>query len=86
ELLSNPAFRRFSKSGKSPAFDPAAEHEWLAQDIDGSPLSRSRFPSARALQGEHVTGVEFLYTGSAEGPVWTRISSVPIVRHDGAIT
>ncbi|MHC2439792.1 hybrid sensor histidine kinase/response regulator [Bradyrhizobium sp. USDA 4451] len=83
-LLSNPAFRRFSKSGKSPAFDPGAEHEWLAQDIDGSPLSRSRFPSARALQGEHVTGVEFLYTGLAEGPVWTRISSVPILR-DGAI-
>nr|WP_233285752.1 PAS domain-containing sensor histidine kinase [Bradyrhizobium acaciae] len=85
-LVSNPAFKRFSRSGKSPAFDPAAEHEWLAQDSDGSPLSRNRFPSARALQGEHVTGVEFLYTGSAEGPVWTRISSVPILREDGAIT
>lgn len=86
ELVSNPAFRRFAKSGKSAAFDPAAEHEWLAQDSDGSPLSPSRFPSAHALLGEHVTGVELLYTGLTDGPVWTRVSSVPIVSEDGSIT
>lgn len=86
ELVSNPAFRRFAKSGKSAAFDPAAEHEWLAQDSDGSPLPPSRFPSARALLGERVTGVEFLYTGHADGPVWTRVSSVPIVSEDRSIT
>lgn len=86
ELVSNPAFRRFSKSGKSAAFDPAAEHEWLAQDSDGSPLPQAHFPSARALQGERVTGVEFLYTGLEDGPVWTRVSSVPILGEDGSIT
>src|SRR5262249_52030362 len=85
-LVSNPAFRRFAKSGKSAAFDPAAEHEWLAQDSDGSPLSPARFPSARALQGEPVTGVEFLFTGLADGPVWTRVSSVPILDEGGSIT
>ncbi len=84
-VLTNPAFMRFSKSGKSPAFDADAEHHWLALDKDGKPLPRDRFPSARALKGEHVTSIEVRYTGLDSGPVWTRISSVPLLNDEGTV-
>jgi len=84
-VLTNPAFMRFSKSGKSPAFDPDAERHWQAQDEDGTPLPPEKFPSARALKGEHVSGIELRYTGLDSGPVWTRVSSVPLLNDDGSV-
>ncbi len=84
-VVANPAFRRFARSGRSPAFDPEAEQDWHARDENGERLLRGRFPSARALQGEHVVGTEFRYTGLETGSVWTRISSVPLRNDDGSI-
>jgi signal transduction histidine kinase/response regulator RpfG family c-di-GMP phosphodiesterase len=84
-VVTNPAFLRFAKSGKSPAFDVDAERHWRAQDEDGAPLPRDKFPSARALKGEHVTGVEFRYTGLDSGPLWIRVSSVPLLNDDGSV-
>jgi len=84
-VLTNPAFMRFSKSGKSPAFDVYAERHWQAQDEDGTPLSRDKFPRACALKGEHVTGIAIRYTGLDSGPVWTRVSSVPLLNDDGSV-
>lgn len=84
-VLTNPAFMRFSRSGKSPAFDADAARHWQAQDEDGTPLPRDKFPSARALTGEHVSGIEFRYTGLVSGPVWTRVSSVPLLNDDGSV-
>ncbi len=84
-VVANPTFKRFAKSGKSPAFDAEAEHDWHAQDANGERLPRDRFPSARALHGEHVAGTEFRYTGLEAGPVWTRISSVPLRNEDGSV-
>jgi len=84
-VLTNPAFKQFSKSGKCPAFDVDAELHWQAQDRDGAPLPRDKFPSARALKGEHVTGIELRYYGLDSGPVWTRASSVPLLNDDGSV-
>jgi PAS domain S-box-containing protein len=84
-VVTNPAFMRFSKSGKTPAFDTDVEHHWQAHDEDGRPLPRHKFPSARALKGEHVTGIEFCYTGLDSGPIWTRVSSVPLLNDDGSV-
>ena len=84
-MIANPAFMRFTRSGKSAAFDTDAESHWHGQSSNGEQLSRDRFPTARALQGEHVAGIEFRYTGFASGPVWTRVSSVPLQGDDGSI-
>jgi signal transduction histidine kinase/response regulator RpfG family c-di-GMP phosphodiesterase len=84
-VVTNPAFMRFSESGKSAAFDADAERHWQAQGKNGAPLPRDKFPSARALKGEHVTGIEFRYTGLDGGPVWTRVSSVPLLNEDGSV-
>ncbi|MBV9564715.1 MAG: response regulator [Bradyrhizobium sp.] len=84
-VVTNPAFMRFSKSGKSAAFDADAERHWQARDEDGAPLPRDKFPSARALKGEHVGGIEFRFTGLDSGPVWTRVSSVPLLNDDGSV-
>jgi len=84
-VLTNPAFKQFSKSGKCPAFDVDAELHWQAQDRDGAPLPRDKFPSARALKGEHITGIELRYYGLDSGPVWTRASSVPLLNDDGSV-
>ncbi|WP_249156433.1 hybrid sensor histidine kinase/response regulator [Bradyrhizobium japonicum] len=84
-VIANPAFKQFAKSGTSPAFEPEAEHDWHALDQNGTRLTRDRFPSARALRGEHVNGIEFRYTGLESGPVWARISSVPLRKNDGSI-
>jgi PAS domain S-box-containing protein len=84
-VVTNPAFMRFSKSGKSAAFDADAERHWQARDEDGAPLPRDKFPSARALKGEPVSGIEFRYTGLDSGPVWTRVSSVPLLNDDGSV-
>jgi PAS domain S-box-containing protein len=84
-VVTNPAFMRFAKSGKSAAFDVGSERHWRAQDEHGAPLPRDKFPSARALKGEHVTGVEFRYTGLDSGPLWIRVSSVPLLNDDGSV-
>ena len=84
-VVTNPAFMRFSKLGKSAAFDADAERHWQAQDENGAPLPRDKFPSARALKGEHVSGIEFRYTGLDSGPVWTHVSSVPLLNDDGSV-
>jgi signal transduction histidine kinase/CheY-like chemotaxis protein len=84
-VVTNPAFMRFSKSGKSAAFDVDAERHWQAHDKDGTRLPRDKFPSARALRGENVAGIEFCYTGLDSGPIWTRVSSVPLLKEDGSI-
>ena len=84
-VIANPAFRRFATSGKSAAFEVEAGRNWHALDQNGKPLTQDHFPSARALRGEHVVGVEFRYTGLESGPVWVRISSVPLLKEDGSI-
>lgn len=84
-LVANPAFRRYSTSGKSPAFDADAAANWIARDASGKQLSREQFPGARALRGERIAGIEFLHTGLEGGPIWTRVSSVPLLGEDNSI-
>jgi PAS domain S-box-containing protein len=84
-VITNPAFRHFAKSGRSPAFEEGAEQHWHALDQNGRPLNREQFPSARALRGESISGTELCYTGSAGRSIWTRISSAPLLKEDGTI-
>jgi signal transduction histidine kinase/CheY-like chemotaxis protein len=84
-LIANPAFRRFSANGAVPSSDAAAWARWIALDAAGSRLQPDQFPVARALRGEHVTGVEFRYTGFAHDEVWTRISGIPLLDDDKSV-
>lgn len=85
-LLSNPAYRRFLPGGEIPGRLPDAEHQWEGYDEDGRRITRDRFVAVRALKGERVTGVEFLHHPPKGEPVWTRVSGVPLLDGDGAVT
>ncbi|WP_262029263.1 HWE histidine kinase domain-containing protein [Microvirga sp. Mcv34] len=81
-VLSNPAFRRYRPDGVIPSRVPDDREEWIAHDDHGSQLPKNRYPSARALQGEQVTGIEFLHRLPDGQESWTRVSGIPI--HDSA--
>lgn len=85
-IVANPEFGRFTRCGKSAAFELGAEREWHATSDSGAPLIRDQFPTARALKGERTSGVEFIYTGLPSGPIWTRVTSVPLRDEDGLLS
>jgi len=88
-VVSNPEFRRFLPSGQIPSRLPDGEERWIGHEADGSRITRSRFVTARALRGELIQGVEFLYKPEVGDPVWTRVSGIPLVEDDritGAIS
>ena len=76
--LANPAFGRFGIERLIPSLDPTIRQRWEAHDPDGRPLAPDEFPGARALRGESVDGVEFLFHPQDEPDLWTRVSSVPL--------
>jgi PAS domain S-box-containing protein len=67
-LLSNPALRRMMPHTFIPSLNSAAEEQWVSFDDQGRRLTRDRFPSARALRGETVSGAEFLLRPSGGAP------------------
>ncbi len=88
-LLSNPAFRRFLPSGDIPSRLPDGEARWEGYDADGRRITRERFATVRALQGERVQGMEFRHHPESGAPVWTRVSGIPLKNGDevtGAIS
>jgi signal transduction histidine kinase len=84
-LIANPSFMRFCPSGRIPMFDTPAQEHWLALDQNGQRVPASEFPGPRALRGEHVSGIEFRYTGFTDAAVWTRVSGVPLRAEDNSI-
>lgn len=85
-LLSNPAFRQFQPDGRIPSLSADGEERWIGYEEDGSRITRDRFVSRRALRGELVHGVEFLYHPQAGEDVWTRVSGVPLLDSRGKVT
>jgi PAS domain S-box-containing protein len=85
-LLVNPAFRKFLPEGVIPSRIPAAEERWIAFDAQGRRLSPRDFPAARALRGETVHSVDFLYRNEAGAEVWTRLSGTPLRNSSGQVT
>ena len=77
-ILSNPAFRRFLPDAVIPSLLPDGEESWIGYDQQGRRLSRDQFVAQRALRGETVSGIEFVYRPVGGQPVWTRVSGVPV--------
>ncbi|MCC6586704.1 MAG: PAS domain S-box protein [Bryobacterales bacterium] len=69
-----------------PSRDPDNQWRWMACRRDGGELEPSEYPGARALRGEHVPGVDFLYTGYDGNQRWTRLSASPFRDSTGEIT
>ncbi len=85
-LLSNPAFRRFIPADLIPSRLPDGEERWRAIDADGGRLKRDRYVAVRALKGEIVPGIEYLYR-PIDGPeIWTLVSGLPLRNPEGEIT
>lgn len=84
-LLSNRAYRRYAPDGAIPSRTPDAEAHWIAFDETGARLPRDRFVAVRALQGETIEGVEFLYRPDMGPEIWTRISGVPLMDAGGDV-
>ncbi len=85
-ILANPAFRRFQPTGEIPANTPDGEDRWIGYEADGTRITRDRFVAMRALRGEIVQGVEFLYRPEHGEDVWTRVSGLPLYDANGTIT
>ncbi|WP_022681764.1 ATP-binding protein [Sphingobium bisphenolivorans] len=84
-LLSNPAFRKFQPDGQIPSHSPDGEDRWIAYEEDGSRVTRDRFVARRAMRGEVVQGVEFLYHPHSGRDVWTRVSGLPLLDPAGKV-
>ena len=85
-VLSNPAFRRYRPDGAIPSRETDGREEWIAHDEQGCRVPKSRYPGARALQGERVTGVEFLHRSPDGRESWTRVSGIPLRDPDGRVS
>lgn len=82
-VMSNPAFKRFVPDGVIPSRQADAEERWIGYDADGKRLERQQFATARALRGEKVAGLEFLYRPVEGGDIWTQVAAVPLRGLDG---
>ncbi|HWQ33479.1 MAG TPA: PAS domain S-box protein [Blastocatellia bacterium] len=83
-ILSNPVLRRFV-GDVIPSRDSRTGVRWRAWDSDGQPIEKSQWPGARALRGETVEGMDFLFTSGTGQEVWTRVSSAPFRNAAGEI-
>ncbi|WP_452006679.1 ATP-binding protein [Azospirillum largimobile] len=77
-ILSNPAFRRFFPDSVIPSQRADGEESWIGYDEQGRRLGRDQYVAMRALRGETVSGIEFIYHPAGGQPVWTRVSGVPV--------
>jgi signal transduction histidine kinase/CheY-like chemotaxis protein len=84
-ILSNPAFRRFFPDSVIPSLRPDGEENWIGYDEQGRRLPRDQYVAMRALRGETVSGIEFIYRPAGEQPVWTRVSGVPVRDSTGKV-
>ncbi|WP_052954628.1 PAS domain S-box protein [Microvirga vignae] len=76
-VLSNQILKEYALD-KIPSRDPVQGERWRAYTPEGQRLSRSDYPSARALRGETVVpGVDFLVTLPDGQEIWTRVSAAP---------
>jgi PAS domain S-box-containing protein len=85
-LLSNPAFRRYRPDGAISSRLLDDREQWIAYDAQGCRVPKSQYPGARALQGELVTGIEFLHQSLDGRESWTRVSGIPLRDRDGQVS
>lgn len=83
-ILSNPVLRRFV-GDVIPSHDSRTGVNWRAWDSNGQPIEKSEWPGARALRGETVEGMDFLFTPGTGQEIWTRVSSAPFRNAAGEV-
>lgn len=84
-VISNPLYRQYVRGDVIPSRQPDAVSRWVKLDSQGQKLSPDMFPGARALRGEHATGVDFCHKLEDGGESWMRVSAVPLYDDDRAI-
>jgi PAS domain S-box-containing protein len=83
-VQTNALMRRFA--GETlPSRDPELHPRWQTWDESGQPVAPSLWPGSRALRGETVLGMDFLYTAPSGEAVWTRVSGGPFRDAAGAV-
>jgi PAS domain S-box-containing protein len=83
-VLKNDTMNRFLR-GSIPSHDPDVRPRWQSWDDQGKPIEPSRWPGARALQGETVSGMDFLYTNERGEQRWVRNNSAPFYDATGNV-
>lgn len=75
-VVANPLFRHYIHD-VIPSRSGIDVWRWRAWRDDGQLLEAAQWPGARALRGETVTGVDFLYQADSGTESWVRVSSAP---------
>lgn len=77
-VISNSLYREYVPGGVIPSRQPATASRWVKLDAQGNRLPPEMFPGARALRGEHATGVDFCHQQDDGRESWMRVSAVPL--------
>jgi PAS domain S-box-containing protein len=84
-LLKNSLMDRFAGE-MAPSRDEEASRRWTVFRDDGARIERADFPSARALRGETVPGLEARFRNDDGSQAWTRVAATPLRDGGGNIT
>ncbi len=68
-----------------PSRDPSQMARWRSWDADGRLIEPFQWPGARALRGESVPGMDFLFTAESGEELWTRVSATPFHNAAGEV-
>jgi PAS domain S-box-containing protein len=82
-VLSNALMREFVPE-RIPSRDAVRVQRWHATGADGRPVPPEHWPGARALRGEHVSGMEFHYVDDTGRSHWRLVTAQPYHTADGA--
>ncbi len=84
-VLCNRQMRRFVPRTVATR-DPATLVSWRSFNDDGTLVPPEQWPLDRALRGETVLGMEFLFTAPDGKEIWTRVSAGPLLVKEGGAT
>lgn len=85
-LLANPVLRRLFPPDDTPAPIPGEGSRWTGYAADGTVLDTRQHPFARALHGDIVPGVRFLYRSGDGTERCMRITGLPVSDRAGPRT
>jgi PAS domain S-box-containing protein len=89
-VLRNSAWKTNVFGEKMPSRNPEQMERWKTFDSDGKPVPPNQWPGARALRGEIVSGMEFIYTAEDGIEFWKLVYAAPFRLHHnevaGAVT
>lgn len=74
--IGNAVLRELLRDG-IPSRDPEIRSRWKAVDSAGRPIPLEQWPVQRALRGEHVSGMEFIYTDEQSHQRWLLVTATP---------